>query len=317
MGNSLKRRPSASWVAKALLAAGVTLGVLTVAATALGPDGASRHSPSAREEAPGPQPAQTSPPGAGGAAMDANDIALALEGAVPIESIAGVQPPAEEARANSGSRFTMPLLAWSGVTDRYGAPRGKGLVHGGIDLALDDHHRASVYAACTGSVLTADYSSTYGNHVVVDCGDGWTTLYAHFSATSVVPGEAVTPSSVLGVSGSTGYSTGEHLHFEIRWQGVPVNPEDYLDFHIAPGTPLSSGPIVFGGRGGAGSNQTTDAGGAPTADTTEAPPTATATATATPKPPTPTPTPTATPTPTPTPRPPTPTRTPTPRPVMR
>lgn len=217
--------------------------------------------------------------------------------------------PGTEVAQAAASRFQLPLRAWSRVTDRYGATnRGPGRIHGGIDLALDGLSRSPVYSACTGTVAATDYSSAYGYHVIVDCGDGWSTLYAHLSQVLVKPGEAVNNDVVLGITGSSGFSTGEHLHFEIRWQDTPVNPEQYLDFKIPPGTPLSDGPLWFPGSG-------RGAGG------TSAPPTATATPTETPTPtntptvtptPTITPTPTWTPTPTPTPRPPT--RTPTPLP---
>ena len=105
-------------------------------------------------------------------------------------------------------------------------------------------------------------------------------------------GNAVDHTVAVGISGSTGYSTGEHLHFEIRFKGAPVNPENYLDFHIAPGTPLSDGPIWFPGSDAAPASAPPPA--APTAQ-----PTATPTATPTF---TPTATPTFTPTPTPTPK---------------
>ncbi|MEO9254829.1 MAG: M23 family metallopeptidase [Tepidiformaceae bacterium] len=229
----------------------------------------------------------------------------AQEGAV-------IDAPAPEVpeSASNGSRFTMPLVSWTKVTDRYGAPRGGGLIHGGIDLALD--HHAQVFSACTGTVNYTGYSSTYGNHVIVDCGDGWTTLYGHLSQILVSQDQSVDHTTILGMSGSTGYSTGEHLHFEMRYNGVATNPENYLDFHIAPGTPLSDGPIVFPTGPNSGPNAAAGAGAgggtAPDGDTPvdspeAATPTATATATATPIPPTVTPTPTSTPTATPTSRP--------------
>ncbi|MDZ7729000.1 MAG: M23 family metallopeptidase [Dehalococcoidia bacterium] len=147
----------------------------------------------------------------------------------------------------SESRFVMPLEDWSHVTDRFGAARGHGYTHGGIDLAMRGLAASPVYAACSGSVASSGYSHTYGNHVVVNCGEGWSTLYAHFSETYVTRGEQVTPADVLGRTGNSGFSTGEHLHFEIIYQGTRVNPENYLDFKIPAGTPLSSGPI-FPGR---------------------------------------------------------------------
>jgi murein DD-endopeptidase MepM/ murein hydrolase activator NlpD len=199
----------------------------------------------------------------------------------------------EQAPAGSlnGGRFSMPLGSWTKVTDRFGAPRGGGLIHGGIDLALD--HHTPVSAACKGTVIYTGYNGTYGNHVIIDCGDGFTTLYGHLSQVMVAKDQAVDNTVVIGLSGSTGFSTGEHLHFEIRLNDVPVNPENYLDFHIAPGTPLSDGPIWFPGSD-------TPGAAAAAATATEVPTeTATPKPTATPIPPTATPTNTPTPTPTP------------------
>src|SRR4029079_16532220 len=122
-------------------------------------------------------------------------------------------------------------------------------------------------------------------------------------------GQAVDASIVLGITGSTGFSTGEHLHFEIRWKDTPVNPEDSLEFHIPPGTPLSNGPLYFPSAATATASSSSPSSGPPPHATNT--PTPTTTRTITP-PPTITPTPTKTPTPTP--KPPTPTRTPTPAP---
>lgn len=259
------------------------------------------------------------------------DGSASNEGAVHPDAIAADQPePAESAPLVGTSRFVMPLTSWGSVTDRYGAPRGNGLVHGGIDLA--GFYRSPILASCNGSASTG-YNSTYGYHVIVSCGSGWTTLYAHLSEILVKDGQAVVQYGVLGISGSTGFSTGEHLHFEIHYNGARVNPEWYLDFKIAPGTPLSSGPLVWyaapgtgvgAGSGGTGGSGSSGGGSATNTATTAATETATSepSATATPVPPTntatPTPTSTSTPTPTitPTPKPPTPTRTPTPKPVF-
>ena len=299
-------------------ALGILGGALTLVAVTAG--GSAPAKPAATSTAEGVPPGIIGQSVGGGAIAEPTATAAGaeehlLEGAIAEHQADPPAPEIEEsARAQGitpGGRFSMPLSAWTAVTDRYGAARGPGLIHGGIDLALDDYSRSPVYAACTGTVATATYSGTYGNHVIVDCGEGWSTLYGHLSEIRLKVGAEVTVgTSVLGISGSTGYSTGEHLHFEIRWQGAPVNPERYLDFKIAPGTPLSSGPIVFPGSR---STSTPTAGPTATATATE-PPTATPTATATATPTrTPTPTPTFTPTPTPTPRPPRATPTPPPR----
>ena len=74
---------------------------------------------------------------------------------------------------------------------------------------------------------------------MIDCGSGWTTVYAHLGDALVSVGDRVTLETVLGYSGLTGYTSGEHLHFEVRRYGIALNPEDFLDFGIPPGTPLA------------------------------------------------------------------------------
>jgi murein DD-endopeptidase MepM/ murein hydrolase activator NlpD len=78
------------------------------------------------------------------------------------------------------------------------------------------------------SVIISQYGSSYGNYVVVSHGTGNTTLYAHLSKRSVKVGDAVAQGDVLGVTGSTGNSTGPHLHFEITEGGNRVDPLKYL-----------------------------------------------------------------------------------------
>ncbi len=150
------------------------------------------------------------------------------------------EPPEEE---SAGWDFQMPLRPYTGVSDRYGAPRGEGRIHAGIDITLQGLEGSPVYAACPGKVVFTGFNGGYGNHVVIDCGDNWTTVYAHLSEILVVAVDELDQQGVVGISGSTGFSTAEHLHFEIRYRERPVNPEDYLPFDIPPGTPLSSGEI--------------------------------------------------------------------------
>lgn len=133
--------------------------------------------------------------------------------------------------AEQRARFFLPLAAWYGISDRFGVARGEDHFHGGIDLDLAGYTHSPVYAACAGVVTYAGYDDTYGNHVVLDCGDGWSTVSAHFSEVLVAQGASVAGGrSVVGISGTTGYSTGEHLHFEVRYLGVPIDPELVLDF---------------------------------------------------------------------------------------
>jgi murein DD-endopeptidase MepM/ murein hydrolase activator NlpD len=97
--------------------------------------------------------------------------------------------------------------------------------------ALDIANRAAgpILAADAGVVVTSGWSSSgYGNHVVVDHGNGYTTLYAHLSVLQVRAGQRVNRGDVLGQMGSTGRSTGTHLHFEIRQGGSLINPLNFL-----------------------------------------------------------------------------------------
>ena len=88
-----------------------------------------------------------------------------------------------------------------------------------------------MFSACDGTVVRTEWLTySYGYHVIVDCGEGFTTLYAHFSQIDVVEGQVVTQGTPLGYSGVTGFTTGEHLHFEIRYDGAPVNPAQYIGF---------------------------------------------------------------------------------------
>ncbi|MCR4264411.1 MAG: LysM peptidoglycan-binding domain-containing M23 family metallopeptidase [Candidatus Roizmanbacteria bacterium] len=98
-------------------------------------------------------------------------------------------------------------------------------------MALDIANRAApdVFAAESGTVsLATCYQWGYGCHIVVDHGDGMQTLYAHLSSFYVSSGQTVGRGDALGRMGSTGRSTGTHLHFEVRNGGVAINPWNYL-----------------------------------------------------------------------------------------
>ncbi|MCI2058707.1 MAG: peptidoglycan DD-metalloendopeptidase family protein [Oscillibacter sp.] len=99
--------------------------------------------------------------------------------------------------------------------------------HKGIDIGGVGYGSA-VHAAKSGTVIVAQYSSSYGNYVVIAHGSGSTTLYGHMSSLAVSAGQSVTQGNVIGYTGSTGHSTGPHLHFEITINGSRVNPANYL-----------------------------------------------------------------------------------------
>ncbi|MDP8992104.1 MAG: M23 family metallopeptidase, partial [Actinomycetota bacterium] len=99
-------------------------------------------------------------------------------------------------------------------------------MHNGLDFRAGTG--TPIRAAAAGTVVYAGPRGGYGNTVVVDHGGPLATLYAHQSALYVQPGAAVTQGQVVGAVGSTGFSTGPHLHFEVRVNGVPANPLAYL-----------------------------------------------------------------------------------------
>jgi murein DD-endopeptidase MepM/ murein hydrolase activator NlpD len=100
----------------------------------------------------------------------------------------------------------------------------------GIDIDLYNNNGSPIGAAKAGTVSFAGGNPccSYGYYVVVDHGDGFQTLYAHFESIAVSVGQYVEQGQLLGYSGVTGYSTGPHLHFEVHYNGGVVNPLDYL-----------------------------------------------------------------------------------------
>ena len=103
---------------------------------------------------------------------------------------------------------------------------GKRILHTGIDIAAPSG--AAIWAADGGTIVYATWVSGYGNTVAIDHGGGISTLYAHQSSTAVSYGQRVKKGQVIGYVGSTGFSTGPHLHFEVRVNGAPVDPMGYL-----------------------------------------------------------------------------------------
>ncbi len=98
--------------------------------------------------------------------------------------------------------------------------------HHGLDI--DGDYTSPIYAAESGSVTNVGWGSGYGLHVIIDHGGGKKTLYAHLSKTFVNAGTRVSTGDTLGMMGSTGWSTGTHLHFEVIINGSKLNPLSYL-----------------------------------------------------------------------------------------
>ena len=99
---------------------------------------------------------------------------------------------------------------------------GRYKLHGGLDIGLDMGD--DIYAALPGTVSKAASSSDYGNFVVIDHGSGLQTLYAHCSKLLVKEGDIVKKGDTVALVGSTGVSTGPHLHFEVRVGGTRIDP---------------------------------------------------------------------------------------------
>lgn len=110
------------------------------------------------------------------------------------------------------------------LTSTFGEQRG-GNNHKGIDLAANSG--TPIEAALDGTVYFSGVASGYGNVVMIDHGDNTETVYAHCSTLKVSTGEKVTKGQIIAEVGSTGDSTGPHLHFEIRVNGTPVDPLQY------------------------------------------------------------------------------------------
>ncbi len=139
----------------------------------------------------------------------------------------------------SSEGFIWPVNTSKKISSPIGnrvAPGGFGSTnHKGVDIC-NVGFTSSVFAVKSGKVLltnTSGYGGGYGNYVVIDHGGGVTTLYAHMSVVKVSEGQMVSQGTVLGITGSTGASTGPHLHYEVRINGVYQNPLNYLAGYIA------------------------------------------------------------------------------------
>ena len=98
--------------------------------------------------------------------------------------------------------------------------------HSGTDIAAS--YGSAIYACASGTVTTATYSTAYGNYVTINHGNGFSTLYGHMTRYTVSAGQYVTRGEIIGYVGSTGWSTGPHLHLTMYYNGSLVNPLNYL-----------------------------------------------------------------------------------------
>ena len=113
------------------------------------------------------------------------------------------------------------------ITSRFGSRESiRSSGHRGLDIAAPTG--TAIKAAAAGTVTTAGYSGSYGNMIILSHGNGVQTVYAHCSQLNVSAGQKVSQGQIIGKVGSTGRSTGPHLHLEIRVNGVLYNPQNYV-----------------------------------------------------------------------------------------
>ena len=137
------------------------------------------------------------------------------------------------AAQQQSSASSAPVVSGSGqlswpvsgpVTSSFGVRWGR--MHEGIDIAVGQG--TPVHAAAAGTVIYAGWMEGYGNLVAIDHGNGLSTAYGHNSSLASSVGQSVSAGQVIAYSGSTGHSTGPHVHFEVRVNGAPVDPLGYL-----------------------------------------------------------------------------------------
>ncbi|MFN3877811.1 MAG: M23 family metallopeptidase [Brevundimonas sp.] len=157
----------------------------------------------------------------------------------PAQIAIPVAPPvkAEVEKAGPITRqiaFTAPVRGYA-INSAFGlrklAIEAKARAHKGVDIAAPKG--TTVFTAAEGEVVRTGYDAEgYGNFIEVRHPNGMSTLYGHLSRIDVANGDAVASGQRIGLVGSTGYSTGPHLHFEVRRNGAQVNPTKVVDRHF-------------------------------------------------------------------------------------
>lgn len=156
-----------------------------------------------------------------------NETIKALEAAVAEER---KRLAAEQGRKYDGGMFTWPAPSYTRISSEYGnrmhPTLGIEKFHNGLDMAAPGG--SPILAAYDGKVVAADYNSSMGNYIMIDHGDSLYTIYMHASALYVTKGTEVSKGDKIGAVGTTGRSTGNHLHFGVRMNGNYVSPWKYL-----------------------------------------------------------------------------------------
>ncbi|MFA6807456.1 MAG: peptidoglycan DD-metalloendopeptidase family protein [Eubacteriales bacterium] len=130
-----------------------------------------------------------------------------------------------------GSVTTWPTPSCRYITSPFGyrihPTTGKYTLHTGVDIGAS--YGATIVSAGSGIVIFSGWYGAYGNAIIIDHGNGVSTLYGHMSSIVAKVKTAVVPGQTIGYVGTTGWSTGPHLHFEVRVNGTPVNPLQYYN----------------------------------------------------------------------------------------
>ena len=157
--------------------------------------------------------------------QEQNDTISALEKAVAEEK-KQLEAQQKKAQTYDGGMFTWPCPSYTRISDDYGNRihpiLGIQQFHNGIDMAAPGG--SPILAAYNGTVVAAAYSTTMGNYVMIDHGDGLYTVYMHASSLNVSTGQTVSKGDQIAAVGATGRATGNHLHFSVRLNGSYVNP---------------------------------------------------------------------------------------------
>ncbi|MDD5939718.1 MAG: peptidoglycan DD-metalloendopeptidase family protein [Lachnospiraceae bacterium] len=163
------------------------------------------------------------------AQQDATIAALEQQVANDKKTLAA-QEAAANAKHYTGGVFTWPAPSYTEITSEFGNRvhpiYGVVRFHSGLDMAAP--YGSPILAAADGTVVAASYDSSMGNYVMIDHGGGLYTVYMHASALYVSTGQEVTAGTQIAAVGSTGASTGPHLHFSVRLNGSYVSPWNYL-----------------------------------------------------------------------------------------
>ncbi len=147
-----------------------------------------------------------------------------------LEAQRAAQNVSSSGSASSSGSFLWPVASYVYISSRFGLRihpiTGEEKTHTGLDIA--SNQGTAVYASDGGTITLAGWNGGYGNCIMIDHGNGYVTLYGHLSTISVSEGQTVSQGDTIGAVGSTGNSTGPHLHFEVLQNGTRIDPEQFF-----------------------------------------------------------------------------------------